>query len=145
MEILCAICSCFSYKSKTVSKDKVFFIEIQLTDNVVLLSGTQQSDSVIHTHTHTHTHTYCVLVTQSCPTLCNPMVCSPAGSSVHGIIQARILEWVGLPFPRLGDRPNLGIEPASPALQADYLPSKPLGKPIYIYILFQILFLYRLL
>ena len=36
----------------------------------------------------------CVLVTQSCPTLCNPMDCSLPGSSVHGIFQARILEWV---------------------------------------------------
>ena len=34
---------------------------------------------------------------QSCPTLCNPMDCSPAGSSVHGILQARILEWVAMP------------------------------------------------
>ena len=36
-----------------------------------------------------------VLVTQSCPTVCDPMDCSPPGSSVHGILQARILEWVG--------------------------------------------------
>ena len=35
----------------------------------------------------------CVLDTQSCPTLCNPMDCSPPGSSVHGIVQARIPEW----------------------------------------------------
>ena len=41
-----------------------------------------------------------VLVTQSCPTLCNPMDCSPPGSSVHGILQARILEWVAIPFSR---------------------------------------------
>ena len=34
------------------------------------------------------------LVAQSCPTLCDPMDCSPSGSSVHGILQARILEWV---------------------------------------------------
>ena len=39
-----------------------------------------------------------VLVTQSCPTLCDPMDCSPPGSSVHGILQARILEWVSIPF-----------------------------------------------
>ena len=39
-----------------------------------------------------------VLVRQSCPTLCNPMDCSPLGSSVHGILQARILEWVVIPF-----------------------------------------------
>ena len=40
------------------------------------------------------------LVTQSCLTLCNPMDCSPPGSSVHGILQARILEWVAIPFSR---------------------------------------------
>ena len=37
------------------------------------------------------------LVTHSCPTLCNPMDYSPSGSSVHGILQARILEWVAMP------------------------------------------------
>ena len=35
---------------------------------------------------------------QSCLTLCNPIDCSPPGSSVDGILQARILEWVGIPF-----------------------------------------------
>ena len=39
-------------------------------------------------------------VTQSCPTLCEPMDCSPPGSSVHGIFWARILEWVAIPFSR---------------------------------------------
>ena len=37
---------------------------------------------------------------QSCATLCNPMDCSPPGSSVHGILQARILEWVAMPSSR---------------------------------------------
>ena len=37
---------------------------------------------------------------QSCPTLCDPMDCSLLGSSVHGIIQARILKWVAIPFSR---------------------------------------------
>ena len=41
-----------------------------------------------------------VLVTQSCPTLCDPMDCSPPGSSVHGILQARILELAAMPFSR---------------------------------------------
>ena len=41
-----------------------------------------------------------VKVTQSCPTLCNPMDCSPPGSSVYGIFQARILEWITLPCSR---------------------------------------------
>ena len=37
-------------------------------------------------------------VTQPCPTLCDPMDCSPAGSSIHGIFQARVLEWVAISF-----------------------------------------------
>ena len=41
-----------------------------------------------------------MLVTQSYLTLCDPMNCSPPGSSVHGILQARILEWVVIPFSR---------------------------------------------
>ena len=41
-----------------------------------------------------------MLVAQSCPTLCDPMDCSPLGSSVHGILQARILEWVAISFSR---------------------------------------------
>ena len=57
---------------------------------------------------------YCVRafsVIQSCPTFCDPMYCSPLGSSVHRILQARILE--GLPFPPPGDLPNPGIKPVS--------------------------------
>ena len=42
-----------------------------------------------------------VLVTQWCPALCDPMDCSQAGSSVHGILQARVLEWVAIPSPRI--------------------------------------------
>ena len=45
-----------------------------------------------------------VLITQLCPTLCNPMDYSWPGSSVHGILQARILEWVAIPFSRPRDR-----------------------------------------
>ena len=41
-----------------------------------------------------------VLVAQSCPTLCDPMDCSPPGPSVHGILPARILEWIVMPFSR---------------------------------------------
>ena len=67
-----------------------------------------------------------VLVTQSCPTLCNPMDCSPPGSSVHGIFQAGILS--GLSFPSPGDLPNSGVEPRSPELHADSLLTEPPGK-----------------
>ena len=46
------------------------------------------------------------LAAQSCPTLCNFMDCSPPGSPVHGILQARILEWVAIPFSRGSSRPR---------------------------------------
>ena len=68
-----------------------------------------------------------VLVAQSCPTLCDPMDCSPSGSSVDRISQARILAW--LPFPSLRDLLDSGIKPRSPALQADSLRAEPPGKP----------------
>ena len=45
-----------------------------------------------------------VLVAQSCPTLYDRMDCSPSGSSFHGIIQARILEWLAIPFSRGSSR-----------------------------------------
>ena len=48
----------------------------------------------------------CVLVTQSCLTLCNSMDCSPPGFSVHGILQARILEWVAMPSSRGFSQPR---------------------------------------
>ena len=70
-------------------------------------------------------HDVLCFITQSCPTLCYSMDCSPPGSSVHGIYQARIR--VGLPFPSPGDLLNPGIEPRSPALQADALTSAPPG------------------
>ena len=47
-----------------------------------------------------------VLVTQSCPTLCDPKDCRPRGSSVSGILQARILEWEAIPFSRGSSRPR---------------------------------------
>ena len=47
-----------------------------------------------------------MLVAQSCPTLCDPVDCSPPGSSVHGILQERALEWVAFPFSRGSSRPR---------------------------------------
>ena len=68
-----------------------------------------------------------MLVAQSCPPLRDPRDCSPPGSSVREILQARILERVAISF-STGDLPNPGIKPRSPALQADSLPSELLGK-----------------
>ena len=99
-----------------------------------------------------------VKVTQSCPTLCDPM-----DYTVHGILQARLLEWVAFPFSRGSpqarspalevdslpaepqgsprilewvayhflDLPNPGVKPGSPALQADSLPTELSGSPRY--------------
>ena len=67
-----------------------------------------------------------VLVAQSCPTVCDPMDCSLPGSSVHGILQARILEWVAIPFSRGSSQAR------SPALQADSLLSEQAGKPLIL-------------
>ena len=65
-------------------------------------------------------------VAQSCPALCDPMDCSLPSSSVHGLFQEIALEWI--PFPSPEDLPDPGIEPTSPALQADSLPSERPGK-----------------
>ena len=63
-----------------------------------------------------------VKVAWLCSTLCDPM-----NYTVHGVLQARILEWVAFPSP--GDLPNPGIKPSSPTLQGDSLPAQPPGKP----------------
>ena len=70
------------------------------------------------------------LVSQSCPTLCNPMNCSPQGSSVHGDSPGKnIVYWSGLPCPPPGALPYPGTEPRSPTLQAASLLSEPPRKP----------------
>ena len=66
-----------------------------------------------------------------CPTVCDPVACSPPGSSVLGILQARILEW--MPCPPPGDPPNPGIKPTplmSLHWQGGSLPLAPPGKPL---------------
>ena len=62
-------------------------------------------------------------VAQSCPTLCDPMDCSLPGSSVHGIFQARFLEWIAISFSSPGDLSNTEVKPRYPTLQADSLPA----------------------
>ena len=66
-----------------------------------------------------------VFVALSCPVLCDPTDCSPPGSSILRILQAEY--WSGLPFPFLGDLPDLGIARFL-TLQADSLPSELPGK-----------------
>ena len=54
-------------------------------------------------HTCTHTPVAAAKSLQSCPTLCDPIDCSPPGSSVHGILQARTLEWVAISLSCIGE------------------------------------------
>ena len=68
-----------------------------------------------------------VLVTQLSLTVCNPIDCIPSGSSIHGILQARILEFVAISFSR-GSSPHRNLT-QSPALQADSLLPETPGKP----------------
>ena len=68
-----------------------------------------------------------VLITQSCPTLCNPWTVVCQASLSMGF--PRQESWSGLPFPSPGDLPDPRIKPRSPALQVDSLLSEPPGKP----------------
>ena len=88
----------------------------------------------INTHTYIYIHIYIqhiykhknnvlCLVAQSCLTLCDPMDCSLPDSSVHGDSPGKNTEWVTMPSFR--DLSNPGIEPRSPELQVDSLPSAP--------------------
>ena len=78
-------------------------------------------------YTHIHTVEYCACMHAKLPpsflTLCDPMDCSLLGSSVHVILQSRILEWVAMPPTRVSSLPDPGIKPvsfSSPALAAGF-------------------------
>ena len=86
----------------------------ELIYSVVLVSGAQQSDSGVCVCVCVCVYEKMkVLITQSCLTLCDPMNYSPPGSSVHGILQTRILEWVAILFSR-GIFSTLGLKPGLP-------------------------------
>ena len=70
------------------------------------------------------------LVTHSCLTLCDPVDCSPPGSSVHGILQARILEWVAISSSRGSSRPR--DRTCISCLAGGFLPTEPPGKPFAV-------------
>ena len=72
-------------------------------------------------------HAAAAVQSPSCPTLCNPMDCSPPGSSSLGFHRQQY--WSGLPFPPPGDLLNPGTEPKSPALACGVFPTAPSGKP----------------
>ena len=82
----------------------------------------------------------CVLVTQSCPTLCNPKNCSPPGSSVHGILQARMLEWVAIPFSRGSSRPMDQTQVS--CITGRFFTIGAIGEAHYLYIYLCVLIMY---
>ena len=76
-------------------------------------------------------------VTESCPTLCNPMSCSPPGSFVHGIFQAGVLEHVAVSYPRGSSRPRIKLSFWRLLhWQVDSLPLSHLGSPVTNYVLY---------
>ena len=83
--------------------------------------------NILFPHSNEHA---CVVSPQLCLTLCNPMHCNPSGPSVHGIFQARILEWVAMPSSRRFSRPQDWTH-ISCLLhwQSGSLPLVPPGKP----------------
>ena len=73
--------------------DILLFLSLVLLYNC--MNHSKNSEGLVDKKKSVH-----VLVTQSCPILCNPMDCSPPGSTVQRIFQARILEWIAIPFSR---------------------------------------------
>ena len=108
----------------------IFFLtEIELIYNIVLgFSSTSKwfGDICIYAYVRAN-------LLQLCPTLCNPMDCSLPGSSVHGTLQARILEWVAIPSSRGSSQPS-GLASISwvSCWQTSSLPLAPPGK-LYMY------------
>ena len=108
-----------------------YLIDVVITDSetvclllswlIVILHQIAPIGPILNSWSLTPVENLCMLVAQSCLTLCDPMDCHPPGSSIHGLLQARILEWVAISFSRGSSQ---GIEPWSPALQADSLPSE---------------------
>ena len=70
-----------------------------------------------------------VLVTQLCPTFCDPVDCSPPGSSPHEILQARILEWVAIPFSKESSQPRNWTQVS--CITGIFSMSEPPGKPTF--------------
>ena len=91
-----------------------------------MLSAKSKVDNFLLLYVQKTKYMFLGLVIQSCPILCDPMNCSPLGSSVHGLLQARMLEWEAIPFSRsLLDPGN-----SSPSeFFLDSSPSEPPGKP----------------
>ena len=108
-------------KFQEIVKDREAWHVSKMSQKVGLDWETQQQQQ------HTNIR-YCYLVAKLCLPLCDPMDCSLPGSSVHGISQAKILEWVAISFSRGSSQPR--VELSSLEFQTDFLPLNQQG--IYI-------------
>ena len=83
----------------------------------------------IYSHMH---HTCCAKSLQSCPTVCDSSDCSPPGFSVHGALQARMLEWVAKPFSRESSRPRVRTSVScSSCIVSRFFTPEPLGSHMH--------------
>ena len=121
-------------------KDQPYSAENYTWHFVITYKGNNLKNNIhIYAHVCIYMYTRACSVTQLCPTLCDPVdYCSLPGSSVHGIFQARILEWVvrqeywsGLPFSPLRDLSNSGIQPESCSSCIGRWTLYHLGSPLY--------------
>ena len=136
-----------TFGKKLLDKNASYYIKMFILFHLVILLGISHKtiintmDIYLYFHGIFYIYIYImVCVHAQCLTLCDPMDCSPPGSSIHGISQARILEWIAISSP--GDLPNPGIEPVSPessALPCGFFTTDPPGKHmlvcVYIYLL----------
>ena len=94
-----------AYLTKDILKTKriLFFFLIQWTHRNYFVPGTKCFTNANSFHPHNNFESE---IPQLCPTFCNPMDCNPLSSSVHGILQARILEWIVISFSRGSSLPR---------------------------------------
>ena len=127
---------------------------IHVVANGKILSFLWLHNILSHTHTHTHTYMYvyvcmCAKSFQSCTTIWNPMHCSPPDSSVHRILQARILEWIAMPSSRESSQPRDGTWIfKSPALAGGFFTASATWEAyiyLYIYNIYLYIYIYILL
>ena len=123
---------------------QIYFVSLYRNLEFHFLSLFPNPDPQVKTYTHTHTHTHPILfqrynatsmcacsVAKSCLTLWESVDCSLQGSSVHGILQARVLEWVAISTSKGSSHPGIEQEsPASPNWQVHSLPLSHQGSPI---------------
>ena len=139
----------FSTTGKTIALTRQTFVGkitsllFNMLSRLVIAFLSRKICIYIPTHVYWHIYSYmysvytyiyicifwCYLVIKSCPTLCDPMDCSPPGSSVCGILQASILEWAAIPFSRGSSWPR-------DQTTRKFFTTEPPAKPLYKYILY---------